>query len=208
MRRAVPAVAAIPAACGARVSQAAGVADPTRYVASGAASTRLGYDAPAPIGQRSGSKAQLIGLCTSGFGGRVMKKTLGSYLIELLEAQGVQHVFGIPGVHNLELYRGLASSRIRHVTGRHEQGLGFHGRRLRACLGPARRVLHDHGAGAHQHRHRAGAGLCGFDTAAGDLPARTAPARLARAAAFCTRCPSSSGSAARVTALEPAPGAR
>jgi len=54
-----------------------------------------------------------------------MRKTLGSYLIELLEAQGVQHVFGIPGVHNLELYRGLASSRIRHVTGRHEQGLGF-----------------------------------------------------------------------------------
>ena len=54
-----------------------------------------------------------------------MNKTLGSYLIELLEAHGVQHVFGIPGVHNLELYRGLARSRIRHVTGRHEQGLGF-----------------------------------------------------------------------------------
>jgi acetolactate synthase-1/2/3 large subunit len=54
-----------------------------------------------------------------------MKKTLGSYLIELLESHGVQHVFGIPGVHNLELYRGLARSRIRHVTGRHEQGLGF-----------------------------------------------------------------------------------
>ena len=54
-----------------------------------------------------------------------MKKTLGSHLVEILEAQGVQHVFGIPGVHNLELYRGLASSHIRHVTGRHEQGLGF-----------------------------------------------------------------------------------
>ena len=54
-----------------------------------------------------------------------MKKTLGSYLIETLEAHGVQHVFGIPGVHNIELYRGLARSRIRHVTGRHEQGLGF-----------------------------------------------------------------------------------
>jgi acetolactate synthase-1/2/3 large subunit len=54
-----------------------------------------------------------------------MNKTLGSYLIELLEAQGVEHVFGIPGVHNLELYRGLARSQIRHVTGRHEQGLGF-----------------------------------------------------------------------------------
>jgi acetolactate synthase-1/2/3 large subunit len=54
-----------------------------------------------------------------------MKKTLGSYLIETLETQGVRHVFGIPGVHNLELYRGLAASSIRHVTGRHEQGLGF-----------------------------------------------------------------------------------
>ncbi|MGH8253254.1 MAG: 5-guanidino-2-oxopentanoate decarboxylase [Steroidobacteraceae bacterium] len=54
-----------------------------------------------------------------------MKKTLGSFLVESLEAQGVQHVFGIPGVHNIELYRGLAGSRIRHVTGRHEQGLGF-----------------------------------------------------------------------------------
>ncbi len=54
-----------------------------------------------------------------------MKKTLGTYLIESLEAQGVKHVFGIPGVHNLELYRGLAASAIRHVAGRHEQGLGF-----------------------------------------------------------------------------------
>jgi acetolactate synthase-1/2/3 large subunit len=52
-------------------------------------------------------------------------KKLGNYLIETLEAWGVRHVFGIPGVHNLELYRGLAGSRIRHVTGRHEQGLGF-----------------------------------------------------------------------------------
>ena len=54
-----------------------------------------------------------------------MQKTLGMYLIQALEAQGVRHVFGIPGVHNLELYRGLAASSIRHVTGRHEQGLGF-----------------------------------------------------------------------------------
>lgn len=54
-----------------------------------------------------------------------MKKTLGAYLIENLEARGVGHVFGIPGVHNLELYRGLAASKIRHVAARHEQGLGF-----------------------------------------------------------------------------------
>ncbi|MBS0388077.1 MAG: 5-guanidino-2-oxopentanoate decarboxylase [Proteobacteria bacterium] len=54
-----------------------------------------------------------------------MTKTLGSFLVESLEAHGVQHVFGIPGVHNIELYRGLSAARIRHVTGRHEQGLGF-----------------------------------------------------------------------------------
>ena len=52
-------------------------------------------------------------------------KKLGLYLVEALQAHGVRHVFGIPGVHNLELYRGLAKGPIRHVTGRHEQGLGF-----------------------------------------------------------------------------------
>ena len=52
-------------------------------------------------------------------------RTSGQYLIEALTARGVRHVFGIPGVHNLELYRGLAQSVIRHVNARHEQGLGF-----------------------------------------------------------------------------------
>ncbi len=52
-------------------------------------------------------------------------RKLGAYLIDALAAQGVRYVFGIPGVHNLELYRGLAKGPIRHVTGRHEQGLGF-----------------------------------------------------------------------------------
>src|SRR5262249_51237300 len=51
--------------------------------------------------------------------------TVGEYLVDALRHLGVQHVFGIPGVHNLELYRGLARSGIRHITGRHEQGLGF-----------------------------------------------------------------------------------
>lgn len=50
---------------------------------------------------------------------------LGQYLIDALAALGVRHVFGIPGVHNLELYRGLAGGPIRHISGRHEQGLGF-----------------------------------------------------------------------------------
>ena len=52
-------------------------------------------------------------------------KTVGEVLVDLLEANGVEVVFGIPGVHTVELYRGLAASKIRHVTPRHEQGAGF-----------------------------------------------------------------------------------
>lgn len=51
--------------------------------------------------------------------------TVGEALVGLLEQHGVRTVFGIPGVHTLELYRGLAGSSIRHVTPRHEQGAGF-----------------------------------------------------------------------------------
>jgi acetolactate synthase-1/2/3 large subunit len=52
-------------------------------------------------------------------------KTVGCYLTEALEAASVRHVFGIPGVHNLELYRGLERSSLHHISARHEQGLGF-----------------------------------------------------------------------------------
>ncbi|WLH91875.1 5-guanidino-2-oxopentanoate decarboxylase [Pseudomonas sp. FP453] len=51
--------------------------------------------------------------------------TCGEVLVNLLEGYGVDQVFGIPGVHTVELYRGLARSGIRHVTPRHEQGAGF-----------------------------------------------------------------------------------
>ncbi|MBB5701169.1 acetolactate synthase-1/2/3 large subunit [Ochrobactrum daejeonense] len=51
--------------------------------------------------------------------------TVGQALIHLLEAHGVDTVFGIPGVHTAELYRGLAGSNIRHVTPRDEQDAGF-----------------------------------------------------------------------------------
>ncbi len=49
----------------------------------------------------------------------------GVALVERLAARGVEVVFGIPGVHTLELYRGLEGTGIRHVTARHEQGAGF-----------------------------------------------------------------------------------
>jgi len=54
-----------------------------------------------------------------------MSRNIGGYLVELLAANGIDTVFGIPGVHNLELYRGLTASNIRHVLVRHEQGAGF-----------------------------------------------------------------------------------
>jgi 5-guanidino-2-oxopentanoate decarboxylase len=49
----------------------------------------------------------------------------GAAIAGLLEAYGVDTVFGIPGVHTLELYKGLAGSSMRHVLVRHEQGAGF-----------------------------------------------------------------------------------
>ncbi|MDZ4065924.1 MAG: 5-guanidino-2-oxopentanoate decarboxylase, partial [Tabrizicola sp.] len=51
--------------------------------------------------------------------------TVGERLIEGLAARGVEVVFGIPGVHTIELYRGLATGLVRHVTPRHEQGAAF-----------------------------------------------------------------------------------
>ena len=53
--------------------------------------------------------------------------TVGIRLVEGLIARGIDTVFGIPGVHTIELYRGLAAAKgaIRHVTPRHEQGAGF-----------------------------------------------------------------------------------
>jgi len=57
--------------------------------------------------------------------GKMPHITKGQQIIKLLEAYGVDTVFGIPGVHTLELYRGLASSIIQHITPRHEQGAGF-----------------------------------------------------------------------------------
>lgn len=52
-------------------------------------------------------------------------RTVGERLVEGLAARGVKVVFGIPGVHTVELYRGLSGSGVRHVTARHEQGCAF-----------------------------------------------------------------------------------
>ncbi len=51
---------------------------------------------------------------------------LGEAVVGLLaEHYGIDTVFGIPGVHNIELYRGLHRFGVRAVSPRHEQGAGF-----------------------------------------------------------------------------------
>jgi 5-guanidino-2-oxopentanoate decarboxylase len=49
----------------------------------------------------------------------------GHAAISILETYGVDTVFGIPGVHTLDLYRGIADRKMRHIGVRHEQGAGF-----------------------------------------------------------------------------------
>ena len=51
--------------------------------------------------------------------------TVGRYVVETLAANGIEVVFGIPGVHNIELYRGLELARVRHVLVHHEQSAAF-----------------------------------------------------------------------------------
>jgi thiamine pyrophosphate-dependent acetolactate synthase large subunit-like protein len=50
----------------------------------------------------------------------------GEWIVRALTAEGVRHVFGIPGVHNLALYDALLrQADIRHVLTRHEAGAAF-----------------------------------------------------------------------------------
>lgn len=49
----------------------------------------------------------------------------GAAVVETLSAHGVEVIFGIPGTHNLELFRHLPAAGIRAITPRHEQGAGY-----------------------------------------------------------------------------------
>ena len=51
--------------------------------------------------------------------------SIGEALVQGLKARGVEVIFGIPGVHTIELYRGLPNSGLRHVTPRHEGAAAF-----------------------------------------------------------------------------------
>ena len=52
-------------------------------------------------------------------------RPLGAQISHMLKSRGVDTIFGIPGVHNQEMYRGIEEANIKHVLARHEQGAGF-----------------------------------------------------------------------------------
>ncbi|MGB7240669.1 MAG: 5-guanidino-2-oxopentanoate decarboxylase [Sulfitobacter sp.] len=52
-------------------------------------------------------------------------RPLGAQISHMLKERGVDVIFGIPGVHNQEMYRGIEEAGITHVLARHEQGAGF-----------------------------------------------------------------------------------
>ena len=54
-----------------------------------------------------------------------MQKPLGAQISHMLKDRGVEVIFGIPGVHNQEMYRGIEEAGLTHILARHEQGAGF-----------------------------------------------------------------------------------
>ena len=53
------------------------------------------------------------------------ERTVASLLVECLEAEGVDYVFGIPGEENVHFVDALSSSSIHYILVRHEQGASF-----------------------------------------------------------------------------------
>jgi acetolactate synthase-1/2/3 large subunit len=51
--------------------------------------------------------------------------TAAELLVECLENEGVEYIFGVPGEENIDVMDALLSSSIKFVTTRHEQGAAF-----------------------------------------------------------------------------------
>ena len=69
-------------------------------------------------------------------------------LIRLLERQGIDTIFGIPGGANLPIYDALYRSRIQHILARHEQGAGFMAQGMARTTGRAAVCMATSGPGA------------------------------------------------------------
>ena len=52
-------------------------------------------------------------------------KTAAMLLVECLENEGVEYIFGVPGEENIDVMDAMLESRIKFVTTHHEQGAAF-----------------------------------------------------------------------------------
>lgn len=52
-------------------------------------------------------------------------KNTAEVLVECLEAEGVSHIFGVPGEENLAFLEAIRKSKIKFITTRHEQAAAF-----------------------------------------------------------------------------------
>ena len=78
-----------------------------------------------------------------------MEMTGAEIIIKLLERQGITTIAGIPGGANLPMYDALgASTQIRHVLARHEQGAGFMAEGMARVSGRPEVVFATSGPGA------------------------------------------------------------
>ena len=46
-------------------------------------------------------------------------------IVQCLESEGVEYIFGIPGEENLDMLDSLSRSSIKLILNRHEQAAGF-----------------------------------------------------------------------------------
>ncbi|MGZ8577927.1 MAG: thiamine pyrophosphate-binding protein, partial [Actinomycetota bacterium] len=75
-------------------------------------------------------------------------RTVSRLLVECLENEGVEYVFGLPGEENLHLVDALADSPIRFITTRDERGAAFMADTYGAITGKAGVCLATLGPGA------------------------------------------------------------
>ena len=69
-------------------------------------------------------------------------------LCQALKAEGVKHVFGIPGGANLPTYDALYDADLTHIQARHEQGAGHAAEGYAKASGRVGRRARDLGARA------------------------------------------------------------
>ena len=108
-------------------------------------------------------------------------RTVARLIVECLENEGVEVVFGLPGEENLHLIDAIADSSIRFVTTRDERGAAFMADTFGALTGRAGVCLSTLGPGAlNLQRSRRVKGQSARAAAAGPVKIAIKPTRNTR----------------------------